>query len=175
MPTATSSRLSGKWTFDPIHSFASFTVNYLVAPFRAEFQQLSAELSDGRLSGVVDVASLRLKNDAFLVHLQGPDFFDADRFPTISFSSTEIVLSGDNVLVDGQLTLKGVSKPVRGNGTIAGPTDDFHGDVRLGLALRSVIDRTAFGLSWNAALPKGGTALGNNVKLFLELEFIARP
>jgi polyisoprenoid-binding protein YceI len=166
-------RAAGTWQFDPIHSVASFTVKYLVAPFRAEFERLSAELVDGRVSGTVDVASLKVKDEFFAAQLQGPEFFDAERFPQISFTSDEIVISGDDVIVEGELTLKGVTKRIRGTGTIEGPAEDFRGNTRLGLAVRATIDRTEFGVSWNAPLPKGGNALANEVTLQVELEFIA--
>lgn len=166
-------RLAGTWTFDPIHSIASFTVKYLVAPFRAEFERLSAALVDGRLSGSVDVASVKLKDEHFAAQLQGPEFFDAERFPHIQFTSDEIAISGDDVVVAGELTLKGITKRVRGNGTINGPLEDFRGNTRLGLSLTTTIDRTDFGVNWNAPLPKGGDALANDVTLVVELEFIA--
>ena len=78
----------------------------------------------------------------------------------------------DTLELDGVLTLKGVTKPVHATGTINGPTDDFAGNTRLGFTLETTIDRTEFGVDWNADLPKGGRALSNEVNLVVELEFI---
>jgi polyisoprenoid-binding protein YceI len=174
MATETSdARLTGKWSFDPIHSSASFTVDYLVAPFRAGFGRFRAELADGRLSGVVEVASIDVKDENFATHLQAPNFFDAERFPEITFRSEPLQTNGDELVVEGDLTLKGVTRRVRATGSIKGPAEDFMGNTRLGVALSTTIDRTDFDLSWNAPLPKGGLALADEVTLSVELEFVA--
>jgi polyisoprenoid-binding protein YceI len=164
-------RLAGTWQFAPVHSAATFSVKYLVAPFRGEFTKFDAQLVDGKLSGAVEVASISVKDENLATHLQSADFFDAEQFPQITFSSDEIRLDGDKVTLTGQLTLKGVTKPLTATGTLAGPTEDFMGNTRLGLALEAVIDRSEYGVSWNAPLPKGGNALGNDVTLNVELEF----
>jgi polyisoprenoid-binding protein YceI len=164
-------RLAGTWTFAPVHSSAAFSVRYLVAPFRGAFSELDAQLAEGRLSGAVKVASIGVKDENLAAHLQGPDFFDAERFPEISFASGDIAIDGDDVTLRGELTLKGVTKPIVATGTISGPTEDFMGNTRLGLSLTTTIDRSAYGVSWNAPLPKGGNALSNEVELAVELEF----
>jgi polyisoprenoid-binding protein YceI len=164
--------IAGTWRFDRIHSAATFTVKYLVAPFRAEFERFDATLVDGRLSGSVDVTSLNLKDERFRTQVWGSDFFDVVRFPEISFASTDISVAGDGVIVDGELTLKGVTGPIRAVGTIEGPTADFMGNVRLGLALTATIDRTDYGLGWNAPLPAGGRALADDVLLVVDVEFL---
>jgi polyisoprenoid-binding protein YceI len=164
-------RLSGDWAFAAVHSGATFSVKYLVAPFRGEFEQLDASLVDGKLTGSVKVASIKVKDENLAGHLQGPDFFDAEQFPEITFSSSDIRVEGDAVTLDGELTLKGVSKPIQATGTLNGPTEDFMGNTRVGLTLETTIDRSAYGVSWNAPLPKGGNALSNDVKLTVVLEF----
>jgi polyisoprenoid-binding protein YceI len=166
-------RLAGAWTFDAIHSAATFSVKYLVAPFRAEFARFEATLQDGRLAGTVDVASLKVKDEHFAQTLQGPEFFDGERFPAIAFGCDAVALSADDVVLDGELTLRGVTRPLRAIGTIEGPTEDFMGNVRLGLTLSATIDRTDYGLGWNAPLPMGGFALSDEVALLVDLEFIA--
>jgi len=168
----TQDRLAGTWNFNPVHSSAAFTVNYLVATFSGTFEDVEATLADGKLSGSVKVASVRVKDENLAAHLQGPDFFDAEQHPTISFTSDTLTIDGDDLTLDGELTLKGVTKPVRATGKVQGPTEDFMGNTRLGFTLEATIDRTAYGVSWNADLPKGGQALGNDVTLTVELEFI---
>ncbi len=167
----TQDRLSGTWNFNPVHSAATFSVKYLVAPFRGELTDVQAQLADGKLSGSAKVASIAVKDENLAAHLQGPDFFDAERFPEIAFSADRIDIDGDDVTVTGDLTIKGVTRPLTATGKINGPTEDFMGNTRLGLSLETTIDRTDFGVSWNAPLPKGGNALGNDVTLAVELEF----
>ncbi len=168
----TQDRLAGTWNFSPVHSSAKFTVKYLVASFSGTFSDVDATYADGKLSGSVKVASIVVKDENLAAHLQAPDFFDAEQFPTISFSSDTLTFDGDDVTLEGELTLKGVTKPVRATGTVQGPTEDFMGNTRLGFTRDATIDRTASGVTWTADLPKGGQALGNDVTLSVELEFI---
>jgi polyisoprenoid-binding protein YceI len=165
-------RLTGNWNFMRVHSSASFALKYLVASFRGRFEDVKAELIDGQLKGVVTVASVSVKDENLNTHLQSPDFFDAVRHPEISFSSSNLTIEGDRVEVDGELTMKGVTKPIHATGTVNGPTEDFAGNTRLGFTFETTIDRTDFGLNWNADLPKGGRALSDQVTLTVELEFL---
>jgi polyisoprenoid-binding protein YceI len=164
-------RLAGSWNFAPVHSSVDFSVKYLVAQFRGSFQELDAKLEGGVLTGSAKVASIKVKDENLTGHLMAPDFFDAEQFPEISFKSTILDIEGDQLTLDGELTLKGVTKPVKATGTVAGPTEDFMGNTRLGFTLETKINRTDFGVSWNADLPKGGKALGDEVTLTVELEF----
>ncbi len=169
--TTAQDRLTGNWQFNPVHSSVEFSVKYLVAKFRGSFEQVDASLADGVLSGSAKVSSISVKQENLVGHLMAPDFFDAEQYPEISFRSSSIEADGDEVTVDGELTLKGVTKPIRATGTLEGPTEDFMGNTRLGFTLQTTIDRTAFGVSWNADLPKGGKALADQVTLTVELEF----
>jgi len=164
-------RLAGTWSFSPVHSSAEFSVKYLVARFRGSFQELDASLEDGVLRGAVKVASVAVKDPNLASHLQAPDFFDTERHPEITFESRVLDIEGDALELDGELTLKGVTKPVHATGTVEGPTEDFMGNTRLGFTLETTVDRTDFGISWNADLPKGGRALSDEVTLVVELEF----
>ena len=164
-------RLAGSWQFAAVHSSADFSVKYLVAKFRGTFEELDAKLEDGVLTGSAKVASINVKDSNLIGHLQSPDFFDAENYPEISFKSTIADIDGDSLNLDGDLTLKGVTKPVHATGTVEGPTEDFMGNTRLGFTLETKINRTDFGLNWNADLPKGGKALSDEVTLTVELEF----
>jgi polyisoprenoid-binding protein YceI len=170
-PVQDQGRLAGPWRFNTVHSSAEFAVKYLVARFRGSFQDLDAKLEDGVLTGSVKVASISVKDPNLVAHLQGPDFFDAENYPEIGFTSTILDIQGDQLTLDGELTIKGQTKPVHATGTVEGPTEDFMGNTRLGFTLETTIDRSEFGVSWNADLPKGGKALSNEVKLTIELEF----
>jgi polyisoprenoid-binding protein YceI len=169
--TTSTERLTGEWRFAPVHSSAEFAVKYLVAKFRGSFGELDASLEDGVLTGSVKVSSISVKDPNLIGHLQAPDFFDAEQYPELTFRSSNIEIDGDRVELDGELTVKGNTRPVKATGTIEGPTEDFMGNTRLGFTLQTTIDRTEFGLNWNADLPKGGKALANDVTLTVELEF----
>ncbi len=164
-------RLAGDWTFNAVHSSADFSLKYLVAKFRGGFEELDASLRDGVLTGSVRVASVNVKDPNLIGHLQAPDFFDAEQHPEISFTSTILDIENDTLTLDGELTMKGITMPVHATGTVNGPTEDFMGNTRLGFTLETKINRTEFGLNWNADLPKGGKALSDEVTLVIELEF----
>lgn len=164
-------RLQGTWNFAAVHSGAQFSVKYVVATFTGRFEELDAQLADGKLSGQVRVDSIKVKDENLAAHLQSPDFFDAANHPELTFESHELSIDGDRVELEGELTIKGATKPVTATGTVNGPEEDFMGNTRLGFVLETTIDRAAYGVDWNAELPKGGQALSNEVKLTIELEF----
>ena len=164
-------RLAGDWNFAAAHSSAEFAVKYVVSTFRGSFDELSATLQDGVLSGTAKVASVRVKDDNLTGHLMAPDFFDAEQYADITFRSNSLTVDDDALTLDGELTLKGVTKPIHASGTVEGPADDFMGNTRLGFTLEATVDRTDFGVSWNAELPSGEQALSNDVTLHVELEF----
>jgi polyisoprenoid-binding protein YceI len=169
--STTQDRLAGGWNFAAAHSSADFAVKYVVSTFRGSIEDLSATLENGVLSGSAKIASIKVKDDNLTGHLMTPDFFDAEQHPEVSFRSSSISSEGDQVTVDGELTLKGVTKPIHATGTLEGPAQDFMGNTRLGFTLETTIDRTDYGVSWNAELPSGGKALQDEVTLHVELEF----
>jgi polyisoprenoid-binding protein YceI len=167
---------AGTWQLDPIHSSASFAVKHMVvATFRGHFEELDATLTAGedgeaKLVGTVKADTIVVKDENLAAHLKSPEFFDTERHPEITYVSDAIRREGDELVVDGTLTIKGRTEQVEARGTITDPAVTV-GDVeKIGVTLEAVIDRTAFGLDWNAPLPKGGVALANDVKLLVELE-----
>lgn len=169
--TTVQERLAGSWNFAAAHSSADFAVKYVVSTFRGSVEDLTATLEDGVLSGSAKITSIKVKDDNLTGHLMAPDFFDAEQHPEVSFRSTSITGDGDQIELDGELTLKGVTKPIHATGTLEGPAEDFMGNTRLGFTLETAIDRTEHGVSWNAELPSGGKALADDVTLHVELEF----
>ena len=165
---------AGTWQLDPVHSTVGFSVRHMVvANFRGGFGTFDVTLDETGLRGTVDVASISVSEPNLNGHLLAPDFFDAERNPQLSFRSTAIRVSDGELDIAGELTLKGVTRPVEITGTVSGPvTHAFDGSSRLGLELETIIDRTAYGLDWNAPLPTGGFAVGNDVKLRAELELV---
>jgi polyisoprenoid-binding protein YceI len=180
MSVATEQQLpTGTWTLDKVHSSASFAVKHMVvATFRGRFEDFDATLEvdengEGKLVGTVRTDSLVVKDENLGAHLKSPDFFDTAQYPELRFESTSIRREGDEVVVDGNLTVRDQTHPVQGRGAFAGPYEDIAGTNKVGITLETTIDRTQYGLNWNAPLPKGGVALANDVQLTVELELAA--
>jgi polyisoprenoid-binding protein YceI len=168
---------AGTWNLDAIHSRVGFEVHYLAGTFTGEFHEIGAELAvDGdkaSLEGTAKVASVDVKDENLAAHLQAPDFFDAERYPELRFTAHDISLDGDgNVSVDGELTIKGVAKPVTVTGAVTAPLQDAYGNDRIGLNLTAKVDRTDFGVNWNQPLPSGDPALANDVTILADLQFV---
>jgi polyisoprenoid-binding protein YceI len=177
MSVATEQQIpTGTWTLDKIHSSASFAVKHMVvATFRGRFEDFDATLEAGEdgsthLVGTVKADSIVVKDENLAAHLKSPDFFDTETYPEIRYESRDVRIEGDELVVDGELTVKGSTHPVEGRGAIVGPHEDIAGNTKIGINLETVVDRTKFGLNWNAPLPKGGFALENDVTLIVELE-----
>ncbi len=167
----------GTWTLDPTHSSASFAVKHMVvATFRGRFEKFDATLTvtedSARLQGSVDAASIVVKDENLQGHLGSPDFFDVERYPQITYTADSLRREGDELIVDGELTIKGNSHRADARGTVAGPAVTLGDVTKLGITLEAIIDRTQYGLNWNAPLPKGGFALADDVKLIVELELV---
>jgi polyisoprenoid-binding protein YceI len=165
---------AGTWAADPVHSNVSFEIGYAgVNTFRGSFTEFRASLTGDALEGAAKVASVDVKDEQLNGHLQTPDFFDAARFPEIEFRATELRREDNTIEGKGELTIKGVTQPVTITGAIAGaPATDPFGRERLGLRLETTIDRTQYGVSWNAPNQSGGDYLANDVKLFAELALV---
>jgi polyisoprenoid-binding protein YceI len=168
---------AGSWSADPVHSNVSFEIVYAgVNDFRGSFSDFSASLQGGEqptLEGTAKVASVDIKDEQLNGHLQTPDFFDSQRYPEIAFKATELRRLEDNrVQGKGELTLKGATLPVELEGVISAPATDPFGRERIGLKLETSIDRTQYGISWNAPNQSGGDYLANDVKLLAELAFV---
>jgi len=166
---------AGSWTADPVHSSVSFEVGYAgVSTFRGSFREFAATLQGSALEGTAQVASVDVKDEQLNGHLQSPDFFDAQRYPEISFEAVELARGdGDAVTGTGELTIKGVTQPISLTGTVSpAPTTDPFGREKLGLRLEAEVDRTSFGINWNAPNQSGGDYLANDVKLVAELVLV---
>ena len=163
---------TGTWALDPVHSTIGFELPYLVGTFRGQFKEVDAQLTDEGLTGSARVASVDVKDENLVAHLQSPEFFDGERYPELSFESRELERSGESLTVRGEITIRGITKPVELTGTISEPITDGYGQERLGLKLETTVDRTEFGLDWNMPLPSGEPALANEVKLVAELYFV---
>ena len=164
---------TGTWELDPVHSKASFAVKHAgISTFRGHFTEVSAGLADGVLTGAVKVESVEVPVDQLKGHLLGPDFFDAERHPEITFKATETAQDGERLTVKGELTMRGVTQPVEAAGTLTGPAQYFDGKDRIAVELETTVDRTAYGINWNAPIPSGGNALADEVTITVELQLV---
>ncbi len=163
---------TGTWQTDTVHSSLTFEVRYLgVAIFKAAVTDFDASLTDGVLAGTARIASIEAKDEHLNAHLLSPEFFDLERHPEVVFDG-RLVPAGDGVEIDGEITIKGTTRPAILRGTITGPVTDPYGRTRLGLELETTIDRTEFGIAWNADMPDGTKALANEVTLKAELSLV---
>jgi polyisoprenoid-binding protein YceI len=177
MSTHTAAPTIGTYDVDPIHSSVAFSIAYQgVSIFRGTLTEVDAKLVDGRLEGTAPVESISVTTpEAFRAHVLGPEFFDAAAHPDVKFVSTSLDVEEDGrVLVDGDLTIRGVTGPVHATGTWTAPAADAFGNPRANLALEAVIDRRQWGMTWNAPLPSGGNALGTDVTLSISLSLLAK-
>jgi polyisoprenoid-binding protein YceI len=161
---------TGTWGIDPVHSQVAFAVDYMVGTFRGSFSPVAGALAVGEdgaaeLNGTAQATGINVQDENLSTHLLSPDFFDAERTPEIAFSATDVRRSGNEVNVNGELTIKGITKSVELAGTLSEPVQDAYGSDRIGLTLETTIDRTEFGLNWNLPLPNGKPALANDVTL----------
>jgi polyisoprenoid-binding protein YceI len=161
---------TGVWRADRVHSTVGFAVPYLAGTFQGTFSDFDARLSDGVLRGTAEVASIQVKDPNLEAHLQSPEFFDAERYPQLSFEAREIDRSGDELTIAGELTLKGHTEAVEIKGHVNDPAPDPYGRERFGLQLETTVDRTRFGVSWNNPLPSGDPALANDVTIIVDLQ-----
>jgi polyisoprenoid-binding protein YceI len=168
--TETQSLPLGSWSVDRVHSDIGFAVAYMAGTFTGRFSEFDVSVTDGVLQGSASVASVQVKDTNLEAHLQSPDFFDAERHPELSFRSNSVERNGDELKIDGELTIKGHTEPVQITGVISEPIVDPYGGTRYGLKLEVTIDRDRFGIDWNNPLPNGEPALANEVVLTAELQ-----
>ena len=160
---------AGTWTIDPSWSSLEFEVRKLgLVTIKGRVPGFSGTIDGGDVAaveGIVDASSITSFDADRDAHLQSPDFFDTQRYPELRFSSTSVETVGDEFVVTGDLTIKDVTRQVELRGALSGPENDPWGNERIGLELETTVDRTAFGLEWNAPLPGGGFLLPNDVVL----------
>jgi polyisoprenoid-binding protein YceI len=171
--STTEQQATGTFAADPVHSHVGFEVPYAVATFSGEVTDFTATLADGHLEGSAKIESIKLKDENLQAHVLSPEFFDAERHPVLTFSG-RLDRDGEAATIDGEITMKGITRPATLTGTIVGPTVDHFGATRVGLKLETVVDRTAFDMKWNMPLPNGEPALGNEVTLKADLTLVAQ-
>jgi len=164
------------WSFDPAHSQIQFAVKHLgISTVRGVFERFTGTIEEenGTLKAVsveIDIASLTTNNEQRDVHLRSADFFDADQFPKATFALTNFSRSGETVTATGELTIRGITKPVTLTGEVGGPATDPWGNQKVSAELETKISRKEFGLTWNVALEAGGVLVSDDVKIRIDVQ-----
>jgi polyisoprenoid-binding protein YceI len=170
------------WTIDPVHSVAEFRVKHMmISNVKGHFSKVSgtlsldeANLANSRVEATIDAASIETRDPQRDAHLKSPDFFDVEKFPTLSFKSTGVSRIAEGELaVEGDLTIHGVTRKATFN--VEGPTPaakDPWGNTRVALSATTKINRKDFGLTWNTALETGGILVGEEVAITLDVQFV---
>jgi polyisoprenoid-binding protein YceI len=169
-----------KWALDPTHSELQFKVKHLmittvtgnIKSFQAELESEGDDFTNANISFSGDISSIDTGNGDRDGHLKSGDFFDAEKFPAITFKSTNVEKDGSDYIVNGNLTIKDVTKAVKLNAEFGGIATDPWGNTKAGFTLSGKINRTEFGLTWNAALETGGVMVSEEVKILGELQFV---
>ena len=160
---------TGTWAIDPVWSSLEFEVRKIgLIPIKGRVPGFSGTIQGGdapTIEGTVQTASITTFDETRDAHLQSPDFFDAERYPELHFESTAVEIQAGQLVVTGDLTIMGTTRPVELRGAYLGAGADPYGNDRIGLELEGTVDRTEFGLNWNAPLPGGGFLLPNEVAL----------
>jgi polyisoprenoid-binding protein YceI len=169
--------ISGRWTIDPVHSEVGFTVRHMmVSKVRGKFTSFSGEFVtgdnplDSSVTAEVDLTSIDTGNADRDNHIRSADFFDVDTNKTMTYRSTGVRADDDGYVLDGELTLKGVTKQVPLRVEIGGFGPDAYGGTRAGFSATGEIKRSDFGVNFNAALDTGGAVVSDKVNLSLEIE-----
>jgi polyisoprenoid-binding protein YceI len=171
------------WTIDPAHSAAEFKVRHMMISYvKGEFSSLSGVLklnemdyTQSSVEASVPTASVRTGDDKRDAYLKNADFFDIEKFPALTFQSTNIAIAGDNsYMVTGNLTIRGITKSVTLTvEDLSKPSNDPWGHKRIGLSGSTKVNRKDFGLTWNMALDSGGVLLGDEVTITLDVQFVS--
>jgi polyisoprenoid-binding protein YceI len=172
--------LAGTWKVDPVHSDVSFAVRHLmVSKVRGHFRKFDAQIVtaenplDSSVTATVELASIDTDNPDRDAHIRSADFFEVEKFPTMTYRSTGIREDGDAFVVDGELSLHGVTRAVPLRLEINGfQANTPFGDTRAGFSATTEIDRRDFGIEFNMPLEGGGVVLGERIQVAIEIEGI---
>lgn len=179
--TDTLATTTSTWAIDPVHTTAEFAVKHLmISTVKGNFTDVAgtivldeADMANSTVELVIPTKSVDTRNEQRDAHLRSPDFFDADRVPTMTFRSRSVKPKGDNeYLVAGDLTIRDVTREVVLDVSDEGRNRDPWGGDRAAFAASTSIDRADFGLTWNQALETGGFVVSNKVKIQVDVQAV---
>lgn len=182
MSTATSTTPRTTWTLDPSHSEVTFKVKHLmISNVKGEFRNVNAsidmvgdDLNTARIHVNIAADSIVTNDEGRDTHLKSADFFDVEKHPELTFEGTGLTGTGSDRKLTGQLTIKGISKPVTLDVEFGGVNKDPWGNEKMGFSVSGKIKRTDWGLNWNAALEAGGVLVSEDVRISAEVQFVVK-
>ena len=168
-----------KWVLDPTHSEVQFKVKHLVIStvsgffksFEGSLTTDSEDFENAKVEFSLDVNSIDTNQEQRDAHLKSADFFDAEKYPKISFTSTSFTKDGDDYQLKGDLTIKDVTKPVSLDVEYGGSAGDFYGNTKAGFEVTGKINRKDFGLTWDGVTEAGSIVVGEDIKLIINVQF----
>jgi len=168
-----------KWVLDPMHSEVQFKVKHLVIStvtgsfkkFEGTLETDNEDFTGADINISLDVNSIDTNQDQRDGHLKGADFFDAEQYPAITFKSTSFEKDGSDYILKGDLTIKGVTKPVKLAAEYGGVATDFYGNTKAGFDVTGKINRKEFGLTWDGITEAGSVVVSDEVKLIFNVQF----
>ena len=170
-----------KWVLDPTHSELGFKIKHLMISsvsgslksFQAEVETHGVDFTTAQISLSADMASISTNNDQRDAHLRNSDFFEVEKFPELKFTSTKLEkIDSDTFALFGDLTLKGVTRPVKLNVEFNGVTKDPWGGERAGFVVTGKINRSDWGVNFNGVLETGGVMLSEEVRINSEIQLV---
>jgi polyisoprenoid-binding protein YceI len=169
--------IAGSWDIDPVHSYIGFAARHLmVSKVRGNFTKLEGQIVtnvsplQSSATATIDTTSLTTGNDQRDADVKGENFLDTARYPAMTYRTTQIYEEGEDLFADGELTIKGVTRPVRLAVEVNGFGPDPYGGTRLGLSASGEINRADYGITANMALPTGGVVVSEKIQLTIEVE-----
>jgi polyisoprenoid-binding protein YceI len=168
-----------KWVIDPMHSEVQFKVKHLVIStvsgffksFEGALETANDDFEDADISFALNIDSIDTNQSQRDEHLKSPEFFDAAQYPQITFKSTSFKKTDDDEFdLAGDLTVKGVTNPVKLKAEFGGSTDDFYGNTKAGFEITGKINRKEFGLTWDGVTEAGSIVVGEDIKLIINIQ-----
>ncbi len=171
--------VAGTWNVDQSHSEVGFVARHMmVSKVRGKFEKYTVTITtaanplDSRVEAEIDLSSITTGNDQRDGHLRSSDFFDVDTHPKMTFRSTGVRADGEDYLIDGDLTIRDITKPVTLKVELGGFGPDPYGGTRAGFSATTEINRRDFGVNWNAAIEGGGVVVSDKITIHIEAEAV---
>ena len=180
--TATNAATKSTWTLDASHSTVEFVAKHMmITTVKGRFADVTgtivadeANFTDSSVEVTMQAASLDTRSEQRDAHLRSPDFLDVETYPTVTFRNTGLVGTKDEFQLTGDLTIRGVTRPITLDVTFEGEGKDPWGGTRASFSAKGKFDRRDFGLTWNVALETGGILVSNEVKINIEAQVVAQ-